>query len=93
MKYDKQLLDLIKTQPRARERKNKPRAIAYILKQKHPSLKDVTPETLATIVKEVSTLGRQWRHLLEFNPHLRGSDYGNKKQAVDNKLKAIRSEV
>lgn len=41
------------------------------------------------IVKEVNSLDREWRKILEENPELRGTDYNKKKEAVDRKLKEL----
>lgn len=81
------LEDLLEKQPRARERKYKNEAIAYLLKLKH-SL-NLDRKLLMEIVKEANTLDREWRKLLEENPKLRGSDYEEKNKLVDKKLKEL----
>lgn len=72
---------LLKEEPRARERKNKNRAIAALLRKQWPeTLKDVDKEKLMAIVKRAHTLDRAWRKVTEEKPELRGSDYKRKTQ-------------
>lgn len=73
------LKQLLETEPKARERKNKNRAIGRIIEKMFPALTDaISIETVMEIVAETLTLDRQWRKLLADNPELRGSDYGDK---------------
>jgi len=81
------LFDYLKVEPKARERKNKNRAIANLL-IKNYSL-SIDKELLITLVKEANTLDREWRKILEQNVTLRGSDYNEKEKLVDNKLKEL----
>lgn len=85
------LLDYLKQQPRARERKNKNQAIGNILMKKYSvdydlGVFNVTKSELADIVGEVLTLDRQWRKILEENPNLRGTDYKDKSRLEEEKL-------
>jgi hypothetical protein len=75
--------ELIKEQleklPTARERKNKNRFIAWLLWKKYNlSNIPIDKETLEAIIVDTSTYDRAWRQVLEHNPSLRGSDYGEK---------------
>lgn len=85
--YDK-IKRLLEEKVEARERKNKNRAIAFLLVNKYPQLKEINRETLITIVKDVNGLDRAWRKVLEDNESLRGSDYDKN----DNK-KILQQEV
>lgn len=74
------LLNYLKKEPRARERKNKNRAIANVILQ--PYLKGFgingNKEIMADMVGEILSLDRKWRKILEENPDLRGTDYEQK---------------
>ena len=76
--YDKDLYLLIKEEPRARERKNKNRAVAKVLKSKFNVLNGIENKVLAKILRTSHSLDRNWRLILKENPSLRGSDYGDK---------------
>jgi hypothetical protein len=78
-KYDKDLFSLVKTNRKARERLYKNRTVAYVMKQKHPQLKDIPLDTLQKYCKEICKLDRQWRMMLMRNKDLRGLDYDCKK--------------
>jgi hypothetical protein len=71
------LLDYLKKEPKARERKNKNRAIGNVILEKYHT-GQYSKEVMADIVGEVLTLDRQWRKILEENPDLRGADYDEK---------------
>jgi hypothetical protein len=72
------LQQLLQNKPKARERKNKWRAVGWVLKQTYPQLHGIDPATLSDILAQASTLSRNWRKLLRDNPELRGSDYHDK---------------
>lgn len=80
---------LLKQQPKARERKNKCRAIAFLLQEECKLLKDLSLERVEELVKMVNSLDREWRKILEDNPELRGTDYKDKDRLVDKKLKEL----
>lgn len=69
--------------PQLRERKNKNRYIAIKLEKKYKT--GLSISTLIDIAVDASTLDRGWRHILQNNPRLRGSDYGDKKTLELNK--------
>ncbi len=70
--------------PNARERKNKNRFIAWLL---WSGLKGqvVTKEMLEQFVVDASSYDRAWRQVLQLEPHLRGSDYGEKRELEEAK--------
>jgi hypothetical protein len=59
--------------PPARERANKNRAIANM----------VFKELLPQLVKNTLTFDRAWRKVLKDNPELRGSDYDEEKDGLE----------
>ena len=93
-----ELIDYLKQEPRARERKNKNRAIGNLLIA--PYIEKVMKDNgfkefisnkadIADIVGEVLTLDRQWRKILEENPELRGTDYKDKAMLEEKKLEEL----
>lgn len=82
--YD-HMLALLRSDPRARERKNKERAIRLILIEKHPSLKEIDRDVLIAAMKTYASLDRAWRKTTEEHPELRGEDYYEKFQLEDAK--------
>lgn len=83
MKYE--LKTYLENEPRARERRNKDRAIVNLLLKHYPSLASVKKEILVEFVKDHNTLDRSWRQLLQEYPRLRGSDYDQKEVLVQQK--------
>ena len=81
MKFDKDLLNFIKSNKKARERLFKNRTIAYIMQQKYFPLKGIPLDKLESYVKIIGNSDRQWRKILEENEDLRGKDYNYKKIA------------
>ncbi len=82
------LLNYLKTEPRARERKNKNRAIGNIITKKY--LSNINPDriekgAIEDMVGEILSMDRQWRKILEENPDLRGSDYKDKDRLEEEK--------
>lgn len=69
--------------PKLRERRNKNRYIAIKLEKKHKT--GLSSEKLTEIVIEALTMDRGWRYVLQHNPRLRGTDYGDKKALEDDK--------
>jgi hypothetical protein len=78
--YDK-VKALLEEDPRTRERKNKTRTVAYILRKKHVELADIPNRKLAEILAESNTLDRMWRKVTEDHERLRGEDYNEKAEA------------
>ena len=87
-----ELIKYLETEPRARERANKDRAIINLLLEKNPNLKEYK-EQLIRLVGEYSKLDRYWRKILEERPDLRGSDYLDKRKLEEAKIKELDSEV
>lgn len=74
-----ELIDYLKHEPRARERKNKNRAIGNIIREKYLNTPErIESAVIADMVGEILSLDRKWRKILEENPELRGSDYKDK---------------
>lgn len=73
------LLEYLKHQPLARERKNKDRAIVNLLINKYPELKEVKKEIIVELVKDYNSMDRYWRDITAQNVSLRGDDYEDKK--------------
>lgn len=65
--------------PDFRERKTKGKYLA-ILAQRNIKKELNNPENLAEFAVEFETLNREWRNVLLKYPHLRGSDYTEKKK-------------
>src|SRR3990167_1831806 len=82
MTLENQLKQLLKDEPRSRERRNKVRAVAHVLRKTHPVLGQIVPEVLQLIVNDVIALERYWRKILVENPELQGKDYNTKRQIV-----------
>jgi len=85
MKLEDKLKLYIEKEPRARERRNKVRAIANFMKQNHPAIENLSTELLTSFVDEIVALERYWRKILLENPNLRGADYDTKQKVVQEK--------
>lgn len=72
------------TQPLARERKNKNRAIGNMLIERYPLLSTLPKSYLTDVVGDALGLDRAWRKALETNEDLRGSDYVEKEEVEGN---------
>lgn len=81
------MLELLQQQPLARERKNKNRAIAYMLCRRYHITGELSPAKLEEIIVEAATLDRAWRQILQQDEykHLRGKDYGDKEMLEQEK--------
>ncbi len=82
----KRIKDYLEKEPRARERKTHKRAVVNVLLEAYPSLKDIPKDTLIEFCADFENGTRYWRDVTEMFPHLQGSDYGDKKICVQNKL-------
>lgn len=67
------LITLLKQEPKARERKNKHRAVGNVVIEKFGL--EIDKSKMADVVGEILSLDREWRKILEENPELRGQDY------------------
>lgn len=70
----------LQDEPRARERKNKNRAVVNLLLKKFPQLSEIPKDRLEDILQEAATLDRCWRWVTEHRKWLRGADYGSKEE-------------
>ena len=92
-----ELIDYLKSEPRARERKNKNRAIGNLAwNQYSHNIGDnmgvrviADKNKIIDMVGEVLSLDRKWRKILEENPDLRGTDYQDKARLEEEKLQEL----
>jgi len=77
--------DFLEVHPKARERREKNRAIGRLLQSRYQFLAGVPDTTLVDMVVDASNLDRYWRQTLEQHPHLRGTDYDTKKKVEQQK--------
>lgn len=80
------LQEYLQIEPRARERKNKNRAIGNVILEDY--YLDIPKQTMSEIVAEILTYDRVWRKILEENPALRGMDYLDK-QKLENEIVSV----
>ena len=81
---EKKVYDTLTKLEEARERRNKSKVVAGLLKKDFPILK-MDYKLLAEILERGQTYDRYWRQLLQHNPNLRGKDYNAKKMLVQQK--------
>ncbi len=72
------VLEFLERDERFRERSNKNKGIAILLQGMYPPLKEINLTLLTEILKNHSTMDRDWRDILEEKPRLQGSDYSDK---------------
>src|SRR3990167_6494029 len=66
--------------PQLRERKNRANFIARLVQKKYPyELEKVSLSRIADILLDGQGYLRAWNHVTQFNEHLRGRDYDDKK--------------
>jgi hypothetical protein len=87
MKLSEKLHKYLEVQPLARERKSKNRAIGNLLIETYDLA--LSKESMEIVVKDILSLDRSWRKILEENPELRGKDYGEKDELEHRKLKEL----
>jgi len=85
MKLYDQMLEMLEAEPRARERRNKRRAVARILQKRYPVLKEISVDTLIEVLDDGDSLDRYWRLILAEREDLQGSDYRTKKIVEERK--------
>lgn len=73
----------LEQEPKARERKNKNRAIGNLLIENYHLT--ISKETMQEIVAETLSMDRKWRKTLEDRPELRGTDYDEKEVLAQRK--------
>lgn len=81
--YD-EIKNYLEKSPKARERKNKNRFIAWLLWKRLQGV-EVTQEMLEKFVVDCSSYDRAWRQVLQLETHLRGTDYDDKKMLEQEK--------
>lgn len=86
MIYD-ELKSYMLKEPRARERKNKNRAIGNVIKAKYHL--EMEQGKIADMVGEILNADRAWRKVLEDNKDLRGTDYWEKTDLEIKKRKEL----
>jgi len=95
MSLKQTIKDYLEIEPKARERRNKDRALVNVLLKRHPKLhnaleqRDMTKDDLIAIVQDFDSLNRFWRMILKECPELRGSDYDDKDGLESDHLKLI----
>lgn len=77
------LLEYLKQNPEARERKNKNKVVAKLVWEHYGMDMGVGKGKMADIVGDILNLDRKWRLILKENPELRGSDYGEEDGTKD----------
>lgn len=75
-KVRKAVVELILNNPRARERKNRNKAVGSIIIKKYNLL--ISQDVMADIVRDIESGTRAWRDFLLNYPEYRGSDYDDK---------------
>ena len=91
MKQD--LINYLKEQPLARERRLKDRACVNLLLKSYPSLQEIDPKILVAFVQDHASLDRYWRQILLEDETLRGTDYDDKKVLAQEKVLGLGYEV
>jgi hypothetical protein len=76
----------LEEEPKARERKNKPRALANLLFRRFPELQELDKDKLEQIASFIVSSERSWRKILQEHPRLRGSDYEKSKKPSQKKV-------
>lgn len=72
--------------PRGRERKNKNAFIAWILEKKYMPSMGLNLKQLENVIVDAGSYDRAWRKVLQEEPHLRGTDYGDKEVLEQEKM-------
>ena len=80
MSLKNKVIEYLKEEPLARERKNKDRAIVNLLLKHYQCLTPIRKEILIEVVRDYNAMDRYWRDTLANTPSLRGSDYEDKKK-------------
>ena len=79
----------LQEQPKARERKNKNRAIGNVIMERYNI--QIDKAMMSDIVGEILNYDRVWRKILEDYPDLRGSDYGHKDKLEEETINTLRT--
>ena len=87
MTLSEKLQKYLEIQPLARERAKKNRAIGNVLIETYGL--ELSKESMEILVKDILSLDRSWRKILEDNPSLRGTDYQEKDACELRKIKEL----
>lgn len=93
MTLQAQMISYLHSEPQARERKFKARAIVNLLRKNHPSLEGIDKSILIDAINDANSLDRYWRKALEEDETLRGSDYNDKHELAFNKQQELKYET
>lgn len=69
-------------EPKARERRNRDRAMVNLLLKKYPEMLPLK-DKIINICHDFESYSRIWRKVLEECPELRGKDYETKREMVE----------
>jgi hypothetical protein len=70
----------LENHPLACERKWKSKAIGAILSRKYGIDEYITQTSMAELVRDVTSMDRKWRKIMQERPELRGDDYQEKNE-------------
>lgn len=78
------ILNYLKEEPKARERRLHQRGMVNLLLQDYPELKEIPKDKLVEFCHSFESYCRIWRKVLEENPEVRGKDYDTKRIVEEN---------
>ena len=78
--------DFLTRTPQARERRQKVRAIAFLLQKLRPAIRGLSKDLMIEIVDDTIAFERYWRKVLVDYPELQGKDYNTKKAVEQKKM-------
>lgn len=77
MTLKEEVQKLLEVEPRARERRNRARAVWKILQLKH-NIVEIDKEKFLDLFTEIQSINRLILHIQQYEPDLRGEDYNDK---------------
>ena len=86
MNAKQEVKSYLEIEPKFRNRRSKDYGLVNLLAHKYRTLGQaiasglITKEVVVALVQDYATYDRAWRQLLEQNPELRGTDYGQKEE-------------
>ena len=83
----------LETEPKARERRNRERALINLLLEKYQFFKDIPKQTLIDFCHDFASYDRIWRKVVSENPTLQGSDYKDKNGLEQEKMLSLGYEA
>jgi hypothetical protein len=75
---EQEIKTYLEREPKARERRNRSRAIVNLLLKQYPELLSIPKDKLCDFIHSADSYDRIFRKVLVENPHLRGKDYEDK---------------